>query len=186
MTTQITDHETQALARLKEQFQSSDNVRSLVSAFAAPSQDVEDALWQLLVERSVDEAVGAQLDAIGSLVGQARNGLDDDDYRRYVRARISANRSNGTVEDILKVARLIVDDEDASLTWDPQPTAAGVLRVHQILFPDATAEILIAFLRDTISAGVRVLLEWTPIADSALLYLDIDNLDQEQFIAAIE
>ncbi len=144
------------------------NVEKFLGAVLAPIQDVEDALQQLKTGRSIDTAVGAQLDAIGKLVGQSRDGVTDDEiYRRYIRARISTNKSDGLIEDILTIADLIVYDDDAEYLIINQGAAAFVLRLGGIVPSDELVELLISFLRRGAAGGVRVILEYysSPIAD---------------------
>jgi hypothetical protein len=131
-----------------------------VATLATPFQSLESALQQLLTERSIDTAVGAQLDVIGRIVGEPRNGLDDDTYRRHCRARISANSSDGTIENVITVTDLIVYDDDAYYEIDNQGAAALVVRVQDVAITEELADILISFLKDTVSAGVRVILEY--------------------------
>jgi len=152
------DHVTNALARLVEQFKLP-TIQALAAVLVAPVQSIEDALQQLYSERGVDTALGDQLDALGGIVGQDRGGLSDDDYRRYIRARIATNKSRGRVEDLITVARLVVYEDDAGFQVDQQGIAAVVLRVRDVVVSDDVAEILIAFLRQTVAAGVRVILE---------------------------
>jgi hypothetical protein len=158
--TQITDHTTQALDRLCQQFKDRPNVIALVTALAGTVQAVETALWQLLTERTVAAAVGVHLDALGTIVGQARGGLVDEDYRRFIRARIATNRSRGTIADVLRIADLVLNDATAGLVVDNQGAAAYVLRVASVATADALAEVLVDFLRDATAAGVRVILEY--------------------------
>lgn len=160
MTTQILTHTDQALARLCQQFVGQPNIAALLTALTGTVQDVETALWQLLTERSVDTAVGVHLDAIGAIVGQDRNGLIDEDYRRYVRARIATNKSRGTIGDVLRIANLVLNDPAAYLEIDNQGAAAYVLRVNDVTITDDLADIMIDFLRDATAAGVRAILEY--------------------------
>ena len=141
------------------------NITKLLTALITPHQSVEDTLQQLRTGLRLDNAVGAQLDLLGKIVGQLRNGLDDDDYRRYIRARISANISDGTVEDLLRVAVLIVDDDSLTIQVDQQGVAAVVVRVSNAVVSN-TADILIKFLKLAVAAGVRVILEWSSLPQS--------------------
>lgn len=152
------DHVAAALSRLPEQFKRKPKIEALLTALVTPCISLEDALWQLLTERAVDTAIGVQLDQLGSIVGQERGGLDDDDYRRYIRARIMANRSRGTVEDLLRVARLVVDDEDVIFELESQHGAV-IVRLRAFMAPDALAEIVLSFLEDAKAGGIRVILE---------------------------
>jgi hypothetical protein len=162
-----TDHVADALERLPEQFRSDENVIALLTALVRPAQELETALQALLLERSVSTAEGTQLDIIGKLVNQSRNGLADDVYRRYIRARIKANRSNGTVEDLIRVAVLVIDDVDARIVVDQQGTAGVVVQVADITVDDDLADAIILFLRLAVSAGVRVILESSGVDETA-------------------
>src|SRR5690349_3946784 len=104
------------------------NTEKLLAILATPFQSLENTLQDLLTKRSIDTAEGAQLDVIGKLVGQPRNGLDDDTYRRYCRARIATNRSNGTNENLITITDLIVYDDNAHYQTDFQNYATVVLR----------------------------------------------------------
>lgn len=122
-------------------------------------QTLEDVFWSVYVNQRLDNAFGVVLDTIGKLVGQPRNGLEDDDYRRYIRARISTNKSRGTIEDVIKVARLILDDANAVIVIDNQGQGTYVVRVTTVAVEDPLADILISFLKSATSAGVRIILE---------------------------
>ena len=135
------------------------NIVNLLTALVTPCTAIEAAFQQLFTERFVDTAIGAQLDIVGKIVGQDRNGMSDDDYRRYCRARIATNRSRGTVEDLLKIAGLVIGDPAATLVEDTQGVAAYVLRWGATVPPANVADILIDFLTAADAAGVRGILE---------------------------
>lgn len=161
MASQITDHTAQALNRLCQQFRDQDNISALLTALTGTVQEAETALWQLFTERSVDTATGVHLDAIGKVVGQERASLIDEDYRRYIRARIATNRSRGTLGDVLRIALLVLNDPDAYLEIDNQGAAAYVLRVHDVATADDLAAVLLDFLQSATAAGVRAILEYS-------------------------
>lgn len=164
MATQITDHVQQALARLSQQFKGKTQVEAMLSALTGNVQEVETALWQLLTERAVDVAIGVHLDTIGQIVGQQREARSDEDYRRFIQARIAANRSRGTIPDVLRIANLVLNDPAAYLQIDNQGAAAYVLRIMNVPISDDVAELLMSFLRNITSAGVRVILESSAIS----------------------
>ncbi len=167
------DHVAVALSRLRQQYRDKPNIVALVTALITPFQSLEEALWALLTQRSVTTAVGAQLDVLGKLVKQPRAGLDDDDYRRYIRARIATNRSDGLVEDLIKVAGLVIGDDAARIVIDQQGNAAVVVRILDVVLDDDLVSILVAFMRQTKSAGVRILVE------------TLTDVDDETFFTAI-
>lgn len=144
------------------------NITKLIRGLVESVQGVEDALQQVHVGFDIDVAEGDQLDVVGALVGQARNGMDDDDYRRIIRAKISVNRSKGTIADVIKVADLVIYDEDAYLHVDNTGIASLKLIVEDIVLDWEVAELTIKMLRDTVSGGVRIVLEFWQYAESAM------------------
>lgn len=135
------------------------NIRKLLKCWLSPAQYLEGVLQQLYSERSIDTAIGAQLDVLGRLVGQARDGLNDDTYRRYIRARISVNRSKGRIQDIIRVADLVVDDVHARFNLKNQGRAAYVLKIEDVATTFALSLVVLDLVKDATAAGVRVIIE---------------------------
>lgn len=160
--TRIDNHSDQAVARLAVQYQKA-NFDKFVRAFVDPVQAVENVAWQMLVERTVDAAVGAQLDMIGRIVVLPRDGATDDDYRRLLRAKITVNRSDGVPEDLLQVARLIIDDVNVHVKYEPSYPGAVIIRALDGAVPADVAALVIRFLRKTVSAGVRIEFVFTTV-----------------------
>lgn len=81
----------------------SNNYKLLKVADAA----LEDGRFTLQTMRAwqdIDEAEGVGLDRIGKDVGQARNGMNDEDYRNRIKVKIRANLSGGEIETINAIA----------------------------------------------------------------------------------
>lgn len=70
-------------------------------------QKLEDLTFQLLNERNVNDAVGVQLNVIGSIVGEDRQGRSDVEYREAILNRIALNRSDGTPPVILDLLSIL-------------------------------------------------------------------------------
>lgn len=173
----ITDHVAQAIDRLPQQFKQKVNIEALLTALVTPVQTLENALYALLTERDVNSAIGQQLDDIGAIVGEARQGRLDDDYRRFVRARISTNKSKGTAADVLTVARLIIDDEDATLHLQWSGTASVVLAIEDVVSDPDVMDILISFLRNVVAAGVRIIVEYATVVEASMFFWDTTSWD---------
>jgi hypothetical protein len=154
------DHVVAALSRLKQQFKDRPKIEAMLTALVAEVQPLESALQQLYHERAIDTAIGAQLDVLGAIVGQPRGGLSDELYRRYIRTKISVNQSDSLVENVIRVMNLFVNDDAASYEVDEQYPAGIAARVHGRILTEAESDGLIRFLRDTVAAGVRILLEY--------------------------
>lgn len=173
----IESHSAEALLRLCEVFKAKPKMRAFLTALCGPAQRLEDCLYQLLTERYLSTAIGAQLDVLGKIVGQARNGLSDEDYKRYLSARVKTNRSSGLTDELLAIARLIVDDDDAVIRFDPSYPAAGIVRISNIPFDTTIAEILVTFLRAAAADGVRIVLEWSTVDPEDTFFWDTTSWD---------
>lgn len=141
-------------------------VEQLLGACVAPLQTAEDTLFDMITQRDLEQAEGAQIDQLGKLVGQARGGLSDENYRRYITARIAANRSNGTMEDVIRVATLIINDPTATFVITDEFPAGLNLRIEDITVTEVLAAILAGFLRATVIAGVRLVLTYQITLDA--------------------
>lgn len=161
MTARI-DHVASALARLPQQFRDKPKVVSLVTALARSKQSLEDALIDLLLLRYIDTATGPQLDVIGRIVGQPRLQLSDDDYRRYIRARVQTNRSTGTGKRIIRISKLILNDSTLRVVLRNYGTAGYHAKILDGTVDGDLADILLSFLTDGTVGGVRVVLETLP------------------------
>lgn len=110
----ITNHVQAGLDLLLDQYKGKPRIAALLTSELEQVQELEDAIWDVIVGRLIDNAVGVQLDALGKIVGQKRQGAGDEVFRARIRARIWANRSLGHPDDIIKVVQLasgLADDE---------------------------------------------------------------------------
>lgn len=105
--TYIPDHEDRAVADLYFQHRYKERIPALARAIAGAFQTLEDAAFDLLVSTTLSAAAVDQLDLWGKIVGEKRRALDDDDYRRFIQARILANLSEGSTDRMIRVFRLI-------------------------------------------------------------------------------
>lgn len=137
MVTPILTHIKDALKRLLQQYQSiakrfsvpvsttgfnqdASRLDAIIIALTNEIQNIENAVdtvavGQLFYDGSFFRSSGAQLDGIGEIVGQARNGLDDGIYLLYILAKIAENFSNATIPEMVHIAKLLfrVDTFDA-------------------------------------------------------------------------
>ena len=165
----ILDHGDQAVARLLEQFRTGATMPALVRALAAQAQDVEDALWDVLVLRRLSDAAGAQLDALGRIVGQPREGRSDADYVLWLRARVRINLGSGRGEDLLAAFGLVMQGT-TTLQLVEQFPAGLVLRVGSAAAVDPTQAA--AILQLAKAAGVQAILEAATTLDTTSFAFD--------------
>lgn len=167
MLEQITNMADLAAQRLLSRYRDKPNIVALVRALASSAQEVEDALWAMIDKTAISTADGAWLDKLGSIVGEKREGAADTEYRYYIRARIAANRTTGTVEDILSVLRawaggtlpttVVIDRFPAGLEVGLSAPVFSLLEVPR----------LIKLLRSARAAGVGTMLLYQDVEDAA-------------------
>lgn len=78
-------------------------LRAVGNAF----QKVEDDLYALIADRQLGTATGASLGQWGVIAGEQRGSLSDAEYRRFMQARILANRCEGDPETLIRIFQLV-------------------------------------------------------------------------------
>lgn len=85
------------------------NIGQWITAYTPQIQELEDELFNLLNQRALSTAEGAQLDGLAELVGISRyTGESDADLLIRIQAQILANKSSGTIPEILTIVGLLV------------------------------------------------------------------------------
>lgn len=168
------------LGRLYVQFAGTQWAPMLANAIGAEADQLQAAGVAMLFLWSIDPITddptsaaygvgrGAQLDRIGRLVGQPRSGATDDQYRYYLRARIAANRSDGTTDKIIAVFKAMLGATELPL-YAPGGNASYTLTLITPIADDV-AEIALYFLRYATMAGVRAILETQAFPDAEMFF----------------
>ncbi len=107
----INDYDDVARERMLQQFKAAcaPLLDNLLQSFVGEVQEIEDVLFQLLLERTVDEAVGEQLDIIGAIVGIGREGRNNTDYRQAVLIQIQVNNTGGQESALAALLKNLVN-----------------------------------------------------------------------------
>ena len=160
-------------ALLGEILEAPNNISKLLIGVLASAADLEVTLLALLLQRSLSTAVGAQLDVLGRLLDEPRNCLSDPDYVRFLSSKVLVNKSSGTFPELIKIAALIIALPSAFYYVTQEGTATIRLRVSSTTgITDSLAGILFSLERAAASAGVRLVVQWGNVADSALFRFD--------------
>jgi hypothetical protein len=168
----IDDWAARLRSRLYTQFRSATTWQAWCDEVLGPQfQDLEDAGQTLLTLLDIDDSEGVQLDTIGRVIGQPRNGVNDETYRLYLSARVLANKSTGTVDDIFKVMRALFGEDETLPTYQGGWVKQFSIRIGAAL---TRSEALIAteFLGDSKEAGARGILEWRESAPALMFQFD--------------
>jgi len=83
--------------------------------FGNQIQKLENKLREFLYILKIDIVEGDQLDNIGEIVGQDRLGYSDAYYRILLKVKIGANVSEGDIERILTLWKLLSSSENVQL-----------------------------------------------------------------------
>jgi hypothetical protein len=161
------DHEARALSKMASQFPRDGTVAGLVRVAAGRWQAVEDAFFGLIDAFNLETATGAQLLVLGRLVGQEKGGLDDDTYRLYIKARIAANRSSGTPEELINIARLL--STGGAIHYTPYTIASFVLFLEG---PVENGVLIAQLILRAEAAGVNGTVEWSEYPPDETFTLD--------------
>ena len=113
---QITDYsQFNANPWLIEFFRDS-NVIGVLSATDQQFEELEQVLYDMLVELWIDNAEGEQLDVLGVHVGIDRDGRNDSSYRTVIKAQIEINISSGEPEALIKAVQVLFNTTNVLYT----------------------------------------------------------------------
>lgn len=152
----------EAQGNLIELFRESKSVNDLVGIFVKQAQDLENSAFEILEDTTVSNAVGVQLDVIGKIVGEPRNGRDDANYRIGIQTRILLNKSSGTIEDLLGLVATFLSSPDVELQ-EIFPAAIYLNIVTELDVGSINLSNLITILQSAKAAGVLLQIQVNPV-----------------------
>ncbi len=170
----IADWKKRLRGRLYTQFRNKVTWEGWVQLLGRQAQDTEDAAQSLLTLWDIANSEGVNLDRIGRAIGQKRLGSDDATYRLYLFARVLANKSSGTPEEIYSVMRALFGTTAGPRYYGGFVKAFSI-RIAGAILTRAQALIAAAFLHDSKEAGARATLEWQEYADSLMFEFASDH-----------
>lgn len=142
-----------AVQKLVPELWGKPRIAALLQSWTDEVQELEDAIFGVILSRLLDNATGAQLAALGSIVGQKDFGWDENSYRSAIRARIRANRSDGLMNDVIDVVKLLVPGQSFTITNGPDSATMTLTFLESLLIIRAGLENI---LKDTRLGGVRL------------------------------
>lgn len=131
-----------------------------VQAFAAQIQSLEDATYDTRMLRRFDVAADQQLDDIGSIVGEARQGKSDVNYKTAIIAKINMNASCGEPERLIAALKALVTDAVSVHYTEQYPS-----KVQLEFISDSDAASKYAYIQQVCSAGVLLIMLQEPTGD---------------------
>jgi hypothetical protein len=146
-------------------------MRAWLASYLA-SHDIADAVLYDVENYviNVTEAVGAQLDILGKIVGESRGTQTDDEYRLAIAVRILINRSNGTLPEVLLIAQTYERaTEDANQYVHIYDTPPAAIEIEIAADPIHSGLEVHKRMRQSVAAGVGVWTIVTPEGDGSTL-----------------
>lgn len=120
-----TDYAPEIIALLYSQFndpENKENWQKLIRALTKSRNEIEAVMKDLYTQRSLETAIGEQLDRLGQIIGLPRNGRNDADYREALRLQIRINRGSGEPELLIE-ALLFFTGSDTVWLQEVYPAA---------------------------------------------------------------
>ncbi len=179
---QTTDHVAEALENLLEQFKGKPTLAKVLTTYVDQIQDLENTAFGVYFGRMLSNAEGEQLDGLGDIVGEPRDGKTDAEYRIAIAVRILINKSGATPEDVIAIVDAATEGafEIKYREYDP---AAFIIElvgpIDPVTFTAQTAALIAGYLRDGKPAGVLAHLVYYP--EDAFRYDSGPGYDQGHY-----
>lgn len=109
------DHITSGLDYLITFWNNKPIATGITKAYLKEIQKLEDVLHDLLTQRGINVAIGAQLDVLGVFAGESRNNRPDSTYRLAILNRQAINNSDGTIPVVLDIIKSLSGTENPTL-----------------------------------------------------------------------
>lgn len=170
----------EAISRLATIWKDKPVVLGLLEAYINSVQAIEDTYDQMLNERGIDVAIGAQLDVLGLIVGQPRSGQDDTTYRDAIKLRVAINNSDGTEPTISTLLQQLTGADTVIFETD---FPAGVRITLEGELP-ALSSAIINDLRDILAVTITAELEYRTFVSPPFVFENDD--DGEGFADAVD
>jgi hypothetical protein len=149
------DHAARAEGDLVSKLRKGERLGALARALGHGAQVQEDEFFSLVVDTTLTGSTGKQLEQWGEYVGEQRGGLSDNDYRRFIEARIAANLCEGDVDALLEVFEILTDP--VSLRYFPHYPAGFRLACYRTEWmSDQVVRRVGKTMRDVTPAGVAM------------------------------
>lgn len=97
---QATDIVERGILHLTPPFWGKPRFGSIVYSWLSEVQELEDAAFDVINKRLLENATHKQLDTLGKIVGIRRGSAGDDLYRGLIRIKIQVNLSQGQAQDV--------------------------------------------------------------------------------------
>jgi hypothetical protein len=134
---------------------------ALITAIAQHVQKIENAFYPLDQYRQLAFSYGQQLDNIGQVIGQSRNGLTDAQYSVLLYGKIAENFSDSTSIAILNIIAKVF--QASSVFLKTPDSLTGIATQAQVAFgvgnpqlPDTLFNLAINIVQNSLGASINI------------------------------
>ena len=176
MTLEVIDQITLGKERATSYFQNKENFLSLLEIFLNRRQDIENAFHELTHIKDLKTVTGVWLDYIGSIVGQDRNGAEDEAYRAQIQLRIAINNSDGTFDSVRSIVKAYTSSDNVRI-------GEGIYSYGQLLF-DGTGNAtknLFDTVEDIVPVGTKLLVAQNTDNECVLPAWEVSTVNVDLF-----
>ena len=140
----------EAESLILHQFSRSPKLKGVVRCLVKPFQDALEELEKLHRGQYIKQAYGQTLDVIGSIVGQERLEMSDEDYRPWIKVGIKLNTGAGTPEDSLGILNILYGARPPVLMHEYEPNDVAFTL---FALPKAPLKTLVNIIRHAAPVG---------------------------------
>ena len=130
--------------------QNGQNIQKIFQVIGEQFDELVNAAKEIIDSRNIDKSFGFGLDVIGDIVGQLRNGMDDETYRNVLRTKVVQNKSIGDIETLNNFGRMILGKYFLGILDSQNP--------GEIIFQYAFSQVLNPrdLMQKVVGAGIHV------------------------------
>lgn len=157
------------IADLPQQFQSKENIETLIRTFSKQIEELLDVFRQLDTQTDLESAVGTNLDMVGDIVTLTRKeagilaGIDiedpvisDERYRQFLKYQMLVNTNECTYHDLMQSIEILWNTDNMHYVEDPERPATILIRL-QTMSVDVLVDPLAGKIMAIKPAGVALI-----------------------------
>lgn len=132
------------------QFSTSQKLKALTRALVKPFHDADNEIAKIRNGYCISQASGATLDIIGDIVGQPRGGMNDEDYRPWIKVAICLNHSAGSAENVFSILNILFGKKPP-ISMEEYPPGDVIVTFFE--YPKFSTTTLFAIVRSAMPIG---------------------------------
>lgn len=109
----------EAVALPRSQFDKANGMKWIIASYAEQTQELDQVFIDLILKFSIENGSGETLDIVGKWLDRPRQGLEDSFYKAVLRATSLVRKSDGRIESLYDILKIIDSRSYKILTIAP-------------------------------------------------------------------